>query len=240
MGFLRLYLISVLFSFTPYMINRTATQIKLAKEGYNFNTKNFSFGDDMRDVLSHFLISLVPGLNILKGVGGIIDLLHFKQAYAYKKLGFLLNGGIYLEKEHSDLDEIQELVNTLGNMVDVPEENKRNVNKAFEAIRMYDYLTKNGYIFNEDFDNLELDDAYDYLKKATEEMKAKKDAVNIKNASDKKDTHSVTKSNKTFDQMTRREKLAYLKKQKEAALRDRSDIDDFFQSKNTYTRKKKK
>ncbi len=219
MGFLKIYLISILFGFIPYMTDRTITQIKLSKEGYNFNSKNFTIKDDLLEIFKHFFVCLIPGINVLKGIGGIFNLFHFKQTYANNKMRYILNNQIYLEKEHTDLDEFKELMFTLGDTFDVTKEQKEELGRMFDALEMHEFLIHNGYEIDPGFEEFDFEKKYAYLKKAVEEVK------------NQNKTDSSNKSKK-YDEMTTDEKISYIKREREDILREEG------KKENILTRKK--
>lgn len=237
MGILNVYLITVLFSFIPYMTERTLTQFKLNKDGYRYN--NYSALDDLKIICENFFASLIPIFNILKGIKGIVRLINFKKAYADNKMRMLVNKQIYNPKDKTENDEIRDMLLTFGEIIGVTEEERSLLQKAVDILEMYEFAIEHGYQVDPNFKEMSDYEKYNYLNEMVGEALKLYEQIfysgykidsEFNNMSDGEKLEYLRKvSNeinieknkaKPYDKMNTKEKLSYLRREKEDVIRE--------------------
>lgn len=202
MNILQIYLISVIYGFMPYLIERTLYQHKISKEGYKYNKINNSFIDDFMEILDELISSMIPIYNIVKGTKYIFELINVKTEYSNYKLGLLVKEKIYKDYNSKE-EQFKDMFYTFGDMLGMDENDKKQFDKMIQIASLYEYACDNNFEICDNFDNMSIDNKYNYLKDAKEKIELnKRENIEDKNKS------------KCYDEMDTKEKIEYLKSEK--------------------------
>ncbi len=239
-----MYLASVIFGFVPYMTERTLTQIKLNKDGYNYNDKNYSVFCDLKDIGKNLFVCLFPVINILKGLKGIIRVINFKRSYADNKMKMLLKDQIYSRKKQNETDEIRDMILTFGEVIGANENEKEQLKQAVDILEMYEFAKDHGYEVDPDFDKMCNSEKYSYLSKMVGETLKLYEHLfysgynidpNFNNMSDSEKLEYLRKASEELNQtqnnnksipyneMNTKEKISYLRREKEDATKSQDN-----------------
>ncbi len=211
MNIVEIYLTSVIFGFTPYLIERTVYQYKISKEGYEYNKDNNFFVDDIMEILGEIISSMIPVLNIVKGFKHLNNFKNFKTDYAKYKLDLLIEDKIYKEYDSKE-EKYKDIFYTIADTYDMDEDDKKEFDIAIKIASLYEYACDNDYEIDDDFYYMSIDAKYNYLKDVKEKIDSSKN----------KKIEGNNKS-KSYDEMTNKEKIEYLKKEKEDIMNTCND-----------------
>ena len=195
-----IYLLTVLFSFTPNLIKKTIFQIKLSKEGYNYIKNNNPFIDDIKDLLTDIICSLIPIYNIKDGIYNILDLIFIKYSYSIYKIELVLTNKIYLNEE-SDFYEFKRVILSFLDILELNIDNKLKFDKITELLSLYENAIKNNCNILDDFYKMNIDEKYDYLE----------------------NNNALKNRSKSYDEMSTKEKIDYLRSKKDDILNNSED-----------------
>ena len=180
--YLKIYLITVLFSLFPHALRRTIINNKLKKDGYNWVEWNLY--DELSSLICDLGFSLIFPINIISGIISINSLIHLKEYYAYYKLEFLRDGKLEKEDCTEDYDKAQDILNTLFELPKLDENSIKELNKTQEAINLLGYFEEREIDIDDYFLNLSIDEKIEYLKNKKSEIE-NSDKLVLKKRGDK-------------------------------------------------------
>ena len=204
-----IYFISVIFSYVIQFIERYAIVNKLYKDEYHYNDKVRSRAEELATSLAAIIKSLIPIYNILESLKSIYRLIHFKKDYAYYKMSRLASDDISKDNEQDDEEKLIELLSTFADILGADDESKAKIIGSVELANMYQYITDNGFDVDNEFYELNYDKKKEYLE-------------NLISKIDSEKNNGLNKSKK-YVEMTREEKLNYLRREKEDILNSDND-----------------
>ncbi len=204
-----IYFISVIFSYVIQFIERCAIVNKLYKDEYHYNDKVRSRAEEIAAALVALFRSLIPIYNIIESLKSIYRLAHFKKDYAFYKMNRLVCDDISKDNEQDDEEKLIELLSTFADILGADEESKAKIVGSVELANMYQYITDNGYNVEQSFYDLDYDKKKEYLESLISKIDSEKN-------------NGLNKSKK-YSEMSREEKLSYLRREKEDALNSNNE-----------------
>ena len=154
------------------------------------------------EILDKLISSMIPIYNIVKGTKYIFELINVKAEYSNYKLGLLVKEKIYKDYNSKE-EQFKDMFYTFGDMLGMDENDKKQFDKMIQIASLYEYACDNNFEICDNFDNMSIDNKYNYLKDVKEKIELnKRENIEDKNKS------------KCYDEMDTKEKIEYLKSEK--------------------------
>lgn len=210
----KIYLMTVLFDLFPQALERTIISFMFFKDGFKrIYTKDDNIHDIANMSIKTFISFLFP-FNIISGIKAYYRLFNIKAKYTKEKFDLLRECRLYRPKDNMNNEETTStyLLPTLlelSNTMKISEEDKEYIDNSVE---LYDIILR--ILDTKDEDAIkklyELDNDLDYEN-------AKKELLSILNGI--KDYGENLNKSKLFSEMTTKEKIQYLRREREDLLR---------------------
>lgn len=165
--------ISALIGYIPLAVENMIYQIRLMKEGYNYNGV-FPFIKDILKPILNGIVSLIPVLNIYRGIKSIRRLFNIENSYAEYKLDHITNYDIYKEGETEE-SKTEELLLSLAKLSGKNEEAQEEFKKVVEITTLLEFLEEKNFnidLLGNEFDNKTTDEKLNYLRILVDKYKS--------------------------------------------------------------------
>lgn len=164
------YIISMLICYVPRFIKTFIYNHKLYKEGYEYaNNSAFIIFQGVM-LLSTVIYSLIPMLNIFKGLETVYKLIRFKKYYAQHKID-LMSKDMIVKEENTYSDTLVEMKEIFADAT--KGEKDIEVKNASEILELLIYIDSKGYDIEDNFEKLDINERLEYLKKLKKEIEDK-------------------------------------------------------------------
>ena len=161
------YIISMLICYVPRFVKTFIYNHKLNKEGYEFaNNSAFIIYQGVM-LLSTAIYSLIPMLNIFKGLETVYKLIRFKKYYAQHKID-LMSKDMIVKEENTFSDTLVEMKEIFADAT--KGEKDIEVKNTSEILELLIYIDSKGYDVEDNFEKLDINERLEYLKKLKKEI----------------------------------------------------------------------
>jgi uncharacterized protein YdiU (UPF0061 family) len=161
------YIISMLICYVPRFVKTFIYNHKLNKEGYEFANNSAFIIYQVVMLLSTAIYSLIPMLNIYKGLETVYKLIRFKKYYAQHKID-LMSKDMIVKEENTFSDTLVEMKEIFADAT--KGEKDIEVKNASEILELLIYIDSKGYDIEDNFEKLDINERLEYLKKLKKEI----------------------------------------------------------------------
>ena len=164
------YIISMLICYVPRFVKTFIYNHKLNKEGYEYANNSAFIICQGAMLLSTVIYSLIPMLNIFKGLETVYKLIRFKKYYAQHKID-LMSKDMIVKEENTFSDTLVEMKEIFADAT--KGEKDIEVKNASEILELLIYIDSKGYDIEDNFEKLDINERLEYLKKLKKEIEDK-------------------------------------------------------------------
>ena len=136
------YIISMLICYVPRFVKTFIYNHKLNKEGYEYANNSAFIICQGAMLLSTVIYSLIPMLNIFKGLETVYKLIRFKKYYAQHKID-LMSKDMIVKEENTFSDTLVEMKEIFADAT--KGEKDIEVKNASEILELLIYIDSKGY-----------------------------------------------------------------------------------------------